>query len=120
MKVQHWQDIASLMVGAWLVISPMALGFSHAAVWFTVTLGLTVMVFAIEGLLLPSYLEECAEVLVGAALMVAPWVVDYDSRIAVANSIFAGSAVIFFAMSELLTDREFQDWWGNLTRRSHA
>ena len=118
MKVKHWQDVGSLIVGAWLVVSPMALGFPQAAAWFTVTLGLTVMVFAIEGLLLPSYLEECAEIVAGVALMVVPWVVDYDSRLAVANSIFAGTTVIFLAMSELMTDREFHDWWDHLTDRS--
>ena len=120
MKVKHWQDIASLIVGAWLVISPMALGFPQAAAWFTVILGLTVMAFAIEGLLLPSYLEECAEIGAGLALMVTPWVVDFDSRLAVANSVFAGTAVIFFAMSELMTDRGFHEWWDHLTHRSTA
>lgn len=120
MKVKHWQDVAGLLVGMWLAISPMALGFPQAAAWFTVILGLTVMVFAIEGLLMPSYFEECAEIGAGLALMVAPWVVGYDSRLAVANSIFAGTAVIFFALSELMTDREFQLWWDHLTHRPAA
>ena len=120
MKVKHWQDVASLIVGVWLIISPMALGFPQVAAWFTVILGLTVMVFAIEGLLLPSYFEECAEIVAGLALMVAPWVVAYDSRLAVANSVFAGTLVIFFALSELMTDREFQLWWDGLKRRPAA
>ena len=120
MKIKHWQDVASLLAGVWLVISPMALSFPQAAAWFTVTLGLTVMVFAIEGLLLPSYLEECAEIVTGVALMIAPWVVAYDSRLAVANSVLVGTAVVFFAISELMTDREFQQWWDARSRRKAA
>ena len=27
MRIQHWQDIASLLLGVWLVLSPFALGF---------------------------------------------------------------------------------------------
>lgn len=120
MKVKHWQDVASLLLGVWLVISPLALGFPQAATWFTVILGLTVMVFAIEGLLLPSYLEECAEIVAGLALIIAPLVVDYDSRLAVANSIFVGAGVIFFALLELMTDGEFQLWWDHFRHRSTA
>ena len=49
MRVQHWQDVASLLLGAWLVLSPLALGFVGAAAWMTVVLGIGVILFAIEG-----------------------------------------------------------------------
>jgi hypothetical protein len=28
MRIQHWQDVASLVVGAWLVASPFVLGMA--------------------------------------------------------------------------------------------
>lgn len=56
MKVKHWQNVASLAAGAWLAISPTALGLPQAATWFKTLLGRTVIVFAIEGLPLPSHL----------------------------------------------------------------
>lgn len=31
MRIPHWQDIASPLLGAWLVLSPLALGFVGAA-----------------------------------------------------------------------------------------
>jgi len=40
MRIQHWQDVASLLIGVWLVVSPFALGFAGAAVWMTIVLGL--------------------------------------------------------------------------------
>jgi hypothetical protein len=72
MRIQHWQDVASLLLGVWLVLSPFALGFAGAAVWITIVLGVCVILFAIEGFVIPSYLEEWGEILLGLALAVAP------------------------------------------------
>jgi len=62
MRIQHWQDVASLVLGVWLVLSPFALGFAGAAVWITIVLVLCVILFAVEGFVIPSYLEEWGEI----------------------------------------------------------
>ena len=118
MKIRHWQDFASLVLGAWLVLSPWALGFAAPASWLTVALGIGVILFAIEGLLLlPSSLEDCGEIALGLALLVAPWAIEYDSQTAVSNSVLVGLGVIVFAIWEMLSDREFQQWWLQHTSR---
>ena len=61
MRIRHWQDAASLLVGVWLVLSPFALGFAAAVTWITILLGLGVILFALEGIVVPSYLEEWGE-----------------------------------------------------------
>jgi hypothetical protein len=43
MRIQHWQDVGSLLLGVWLVLSPFALGFAGAALWITIALGLCVI-----------------------------------------------------------------------------
>ena len=39
MRIQHWQDAGSLLLGVWLILSPFALGFAGAEVWITIALG---------------------------------------------------------------------------------
>jgi SPW repeat len=111
MRIQHWQDVASLLLGVWLVLSPLALGFAGAAVWITVALGLCVVLFAVEAFVVPSYLEEWGEILLGLALVLAPWTVGYESTSATVNSALSGLLVIAFAVWELITDRDFTTWW---------
>jgi hypothetical protein len=120
MKIRHWQDVASLVLGMWLAVSPMTLGLTGAAGWITLILGLAVMVFAIEGLLLPSYLEECGEICLGATLVASPLAVDYGSSTAIGNSVLVGMLIIVFAVWEMMTDREFQAWWYDFSNRHSA
>jgi hypothetical protein len=111
LRIQHWQDVASLLLGVWLVLSPFALGFAGAAAWITIVLGLCVILFAVEGFVIPSYLEEWGEVLFGLALLVVPWTIGYESVSATINSMVSGILVILFGAWELKTDRDFITWW---------
>ncbi len=111
MRIQHWQDIASLLVGVWLVMSPFFLGFAGAAMWITIVLGICVVLFAVEGFVIPSYLEEWGEILLGAALLAVPWTIGYEASSATVNSVVCGLLVILFAVWELMTDRDFATWW---------
>jgi len=111
MRIQHWQDGASLLVGIWLVVSPFGLGFSGAALWITIVLGLGIILFAIEAFIVPSYLEEWGEMLMGLALILAPWTFGYGLGSAAVSSMLSGLVVILLAGWELVTDRDFTDWW---------
>jgi hypothetical protein len=111
MRIQHWQDVASLLLGVWLVLSPFALGFAGAAIWMTIVLGLFVILFAVEGFFIPSYLEEWGEILLGLAVVVAPWTVGYESVSATVSSMVSGILVILLGAWELTTDRDFITWW---------
>jgi len=64
---------------------------------------LCVILFAVEGFIIPSYLEEWGEILLGLALLVAPWTIGYEPALATTNSVVSGLVVILFAVWELAT-----------------
>ena len=97
MRIQHWQDAGSLLLGVWLILSPFALGFAGAEVWITIALGLCVILFAVEEFVIPSHLEEWGEILIGLALVAVPWTVGYQSVSATASSVVSGILVILLA-----------------------
>jgi hypothetical protein len=110
-RIRHWQNVASLLLGVWLVLSPLALGFGGAALWITIVLGLFVVLLAVEGFVIPSYLEEWGEILFGLALVVAPWTFDYEAVSATVSSMVSGILVIMLGAWGLATDRDFITWW---------
>jgi hypothetical protein len=65
MRIQHWQDVASLLLGAWLVLSPLAF-WRRSRVDYG--------------------LEEWEEIGLGMALLVAPWSISYESAAATFSS----------------------------------
>jgi hypothetical protein len=73
----------------------------------------TRVIFSIASLPRPSssYLEEWGELLLGLALLVAPWTVGYESVSATVSSVVSGLLVILLAAWELMTDRDFINWW---------
>lgn len=79
----------------------------------TIVLGLCVILFAVEGFVIPSYLEEWGEILLGLALLVAPWAIGYESASATVSSMVSVILVILFGTWELMTDRDFITWWHN-------
>jgi len=68
-----------LLLGVWLVVSAVVLGFAGAATWITIVLGCSSFCLPLEGFVIPSYLEEWGKLLFGLALLVAPWTVGYES-----------------------------------------
>ena len=111
MRIRHWQDVASLLLGVWLVLSPFALGFAGAAVWLTIALGLCVILFAVEGFVIPSYLEEWGEILLVWLWWWHPGRSATSRTAATVSSVVSGILVILFAVWELMTDRDFTTWW---------
>ena len=110
MRLIHWQDFGSAAVGAWLSASPLFLGLSPVSAWTTTIVGLLVILFAIEGLVMPSYFEELFETIMGVALIVAPWSLGYESSSATINSVACGVLIAALAISEMFSDQEFLTW----------
>ena len=101
----RWQDWASFALGLWLALSPWIAGYAEhgGATANAVTAGLI--------LALASHFEcvaceeevriEWLNLTVGAWLVCAPFIVDFGTRVAVANSLAVGASVVGLAASAL-------------------
>jgi hypothetical protein len=74
-----WQDWVNLVLGAWLLIAPfLGVGAaSDAAMWSSYLSGVLIMVFAWAALARPQRWEEWLNLLVGAWLIISPFVLNY-------------------------------------------
>lgn len=94
MKDRRWQDLVMLVLGVWLFLSPFILQYADAAVmaaWNSYILGVGVVLFAGAALYRPQLWEEWVNLALGMWLIVAPFVLGFDTHaLATWNHIIAG------------------------------
>lgn len=99
----HWQDWLSWALGFWLLLSPWTLGYSDdtMATRNAVVIGF-VLIFA-EAVTLTAFRpwEEWASALIGAWLVIAPFVLDMLSPVGIANAVIVGGIVVLLSAYEL-------------------
>jgi SPW repeat len=107
-NINRLQDQLEIVVGLWLCISPWALGYTdplQAAGWSAIVVGIGVLLFSFEDLVLPSEIEEWVELVLGLALMISPWLWGYsDSVPATLNAVISGfliSGIAVWALKHL-------------------
>ncbi len=99
--MKHWQDPVNAVLGAWLILSPWALGFSGSvpAMGNFVIVGVLLLATAVGAIFLPRAWEEWTESALGLWLVISPWIVGYaavDS--AKANAILTGLVILTLSL----------------------
>ncbi len=100
-QVKHWQDPVNAVLGAWLVLSPWALGFSGDTVAMAnfVVVGLLLLAAALGAIFLPRSWEEWTESVLGLWLVVSPWLIGYSGvEAAKADAILSGLVILTLAL----------------------
>lgn len=112
-QMKHWQDPVNALLGAWLILSPWAVGFSDhalATLNFVVT-GALLLAVAVGAIIVPKAWEEWVEAALGVWLIASPWVLGFtDTSLAVQNAIFCGLLAAVMALWVLGTDDEYGGW----------
>jgi uncharacterized membrane protein YkgB len=107
MPPKQWEDWCSWLLGIWLCISPWALRFDlePAATRAAVVSGILIILAEIVTLSVFRAWEEWINALLGAWLMVAPWVLGITALAAKANFIVVGLLVLALALYEVWDQR---------------
>lgn len=112
-QMKHWQDPVNALLGAWLILSPWAVGFTDNtfAMANAVVVGVLLIAAAVGAILVPKAWEEWVEVALGVWLIASPWLLGFTGvPAALQNALFSGIAVTVLALWVLGTDDEYGGW----------
>lgn len=105
----QWRDVVNLVLGIWIVVSPWALGFAgeQLAAWNAYIVGVIVAVAALAALVEFHRWEEWVNVVLGAWLVISPWVLGVAAVSALLwNQIVVGIVVAGLAIWTALAGHE--------------
>ena len=111
---EKWQDWASFVLGLWLALSPWLTGYVdyEAATGHAVLVGLALALAShFECVACDDLPAEWLNLAAGIWLMCAPFTLDFASRVATANSIVVGAAIVGLAASALSLDKHLGKLW---------
>ncbi len=117
-QMKHWQDPVNALLGAWMIVSPWAIGFADDTVAMAnfVVVGILLIAAALGAILVPKAWEEWVETALGVWLMASPWVLGYAGmQAAMQDALFTGLVVTVLALWVLGTDDEYGGWLHRLT-----
>jgi SPW repeat-containing protein len=108
MKKQHWQDGINLLAGLWIFFAPWVLR-SHAgtlAIGNSTVLGILITFCAITGLAEFRPWKEGINILLGAWMLISPWLLHFSGVTALTwNAVVSGAVVIVCACWALGEER---------------
>ncbi|MBW4716499.1 SPW repeat protein [Saccharothrix obliqua] len=75
----RWQDWAEVVIGALVLLSPLVMDTSTAAMWTMIVLGALIAIDGLVSLARPAMVySEWFQVVLGVLLFVSPWVMGYS------------------------------------------
>jgi predicted MFS family arabinose efflux permease len=76
-----WQDAINLVLGAWLVLSPLILGYvgDRNPAWNAFIVGAAIFILAAAAIWAFQKWEEWINVLLGLWLIVSPWALGFNT-----------------------------------------
>jgi SPW repeat len=117
MNTTRWQNSLIAIMGVWLIMSPLVLGFQDLQLPMrnSVFAGIAILIVAAPAIDFPETWEELLSVLLGMWLISSPLILGFQGlAVALYNSVIVGSAVVILALWATFLDQGFQHW-----RHSH-
>jgi hypothetical protein len=96
----QWQDGVNFLLGVWLVVAPWLLGYAMETwpAWNAHIVGVVIAVAAISALVAFQRWEEWVNVVLGAWLVVSPWLLGFSAlQAATWNQVIVGVVVAALA-----------------------
>ncbi|MET9224971.1 SPW repeat protein [Lentzea sp. NPDC003310] len=79
----RWQDWAEVAIGVLVLLSPLVVDTSNAAMWTMIVLGALIALDGLVELARPAMIYgEYVQMVLGALLFISPWVMGYSDLMA--------------------------------------
>lgn len=109
-----WAQVINSALGIWLMAAPAILGFNKSIANNDYIVGPLIATFAITAIFENTRNVRRFNWLPGAWLLLAPWVLDYDSTTATLNDMLTGALVIAFSFVKGEVKSELGGGWSSL------
>jgi hypothetical protein len=111
--MKRWQDWVNLALGAWMIISPSALGFAdsgNVAAWSAWVFGAGIVMFAGMAASMRKAWEEGINIVLGIGLLISPWAFEFASQSTpTSNAAIVGVLVAALALWAMMSDATIRD-----------
>jgi hypothetical protein len=103
---KHWEDWCNWLLGIWLCISPWALRFDlePTATRTAAISGILIILAEVMTLSVYRTWEQWINAILGAWLVICPWLLDISSSAVRANLVVVGLLVLALAFYEILDE----------------
>lgn len=115
---KHWQDAVNAVLGVWLVLSPLALGYAADLMPTAnaMVVGVALVAAALGAILVPHAWEEWTEAALGLWLLVSPWILGFSGHAqAMLAAVATGIVILVLALWTLAIDENYNAWWRERT-----
>jgi hypothetical protein len=112
-----WAQILNIMLGIWLMAAPRLLDYNGLAADNDHIIGPVVTSFAIIALSGCTRAVGKYNIPLGAWMVVAPWVLGYDTDISIVNDSGTGILILMFALFKRKTNQQYGGGWLQLFKR---
>ncbi|MEA3159658.1 MAG: hypothetical protein QOD95_1206 [Gammaproteobacteria bacterium] len=116
MDRREWQEGVTILLGVWILISPMVLGFAPSqrdVTWNSWVIGVVLLIVAAgrAAAQVPKVWQEAANLVLGTWLILSPWILEFGAHAPARNStLVAGIVVAGLNLWAMLVDIDVREW----------
>lgn len=113
-----WAQFINVLIGLWLMVAAEVLQLSNKAAINAYVIGPIIISMAVIALWESMRSVRYLNILCGAWLLIAPWLLSYNLTRDYVNDIVAGSAIIMLSLVKGNITHKFGGGWRSLFQRN--